>query len=89
MTVSKAYVLSRANRFTAEGDFIHLNSLKTRCPQGHPYDDKNTLISKTRGKIRRHCRTCMRSSHKLYMRARRSADLMSPEVQDALNGRKA
>lgn len=34
----------------------HRNSTKTYCPQGHPYDEKNTYL---RGS-RRTCRTCRR-----------------------------
>lgn len=33
-----------------------LNSAKTECPKGHPYDEKNTYLY--RGV--RYCRTCMR-----------------------------
>jgi hypothetical protein len=32
----------------------HANAAKTHCPQGHPYDEKNTV----RYKNARHCRTC-------------------------------
>lgn len=32
-----------------------VNSRKTKCPQGHPYDEANTYVSKTG---RRHCRIC-------------------------------
>ncbi|KKM02598.1 hypothetical protein LCGC14_1782790 [marine sediment metagenome] len=34
----------------------HRNSIKTRCPQGHPYDEENTYLRGTR----RTCRTCRR-----------------------------
>ncbi|MDP9904774.1 HNH endonuclease signature motif containing protein [Arthrobacter bambusae] len=34
-----------------------VNSRKTHCPQGHPYDDENTYVSKAGS---RHCRVCIR-----------------------------
>lgn len=34
-----------------------LNSRKTTCPAGHPYDKSNTYVS---AKGHRHCRTCWR-----------------------------
>lgn len=33
------------------------NALKTRCPQGHPYDEENTYVSRRGG---RNCRACKR-----------------------------
>lgn len=42
------------------------NAQKTHCPAGHPYDEENTYLIKTGGRM---CRTCMR----LRMRARRAA----------------
>ena len=35
--------------------FAAANSRKTHCPQGHPYNEANTIKD---GKNRRHCRTC-------------------------------
>ncbi|MEU3785215.1 HNH endonuclease [Streptomyces sp900129855] len=36
---------------------------KTRCPQGHPYDEENTYADPSG---RRHCRTCMREAGRRY-----------------------
>lgn len=36
--------------------FSKVNALKTHCPQGHAYDEKNTFIN---NKGRRECRTCI------------------------------
>ena len=44
---------------------------KTHCPQGHPYDDENTVIvHRGRG---RSCRICQRAAGRKYMRKRRAA----------------
>lgn len=37
--------------------FIPLNSFKTHCPKGHPYNQENTCVSKGG----RYCRTCARA----------------------------
>lgn len=37
------------------GTYVNGMTLRTHCPQGHPYDDENTWVDKTG---RRHCRTC-------------------------------
>ncbi|MFC4373380.1 NUMOD4 domain-containing protein [Nocardia halotolerans] len=40
---------------------IDHNSNKTHCPQGHPYDDLNTLVyTRPSGKTDRRCRSCRR-----------------------------
>lgn len=37
------------------------NSLKTHCPKGHPYDERNTLVRKEKnGRYKRYCLTCKR-----------------------------
>jgi hypothetical protein len=36
------------------------NKAKTHCPQGHPYDAKNTKLVRGRFSPRRQCRTCNR-----------------------------
>lgn len=42
------------------------NSSKTHCPQGHPYDDENTIkYRKPNGKFSRHCRACERLNGKV------------------------
>ena len=38
------------------------NVKKTHCPQGHPYDDKNTFVNNGR----RHCRTCSANRNKQW-----------------------
>jgi len=39
----------------------HTNGRKTHCPQGHPYDDKNTAFNKRPdGRLSRRCLTCCR-----------------------------
>lgn len=37
---------------------INAESNRTHCPQGHPYNEENTLISKWKGKTGRQCRIC-------------------------------
>lgn len=44
-----------------------IQAAKTECPQGHPYDDQNTLISANR----RCCRTCKRIQSRETMRRKR------------------
>lgn len=41
---------------------VPANSLKDRCPQGHPYDDANTYwyTNPNTGRTFRVCRTCKR-----------------------------
>jgi hypothetical protein len=46
----------------------HPMSMKTHCPQGHPYDDANTYI--TRDGKRRMCRTCLRDRNLATRQAR-------------------
>jgi len=42
-----------------------LCAVKTECPQGHPYDEKNTITRKGY----RYCRTCQRAWQAEYARA--------------------
>lgn len=52
----------RGNTFPAR------NSIKTHCPQGHPYDAENTYLSPSG---RRHCRECGRQRcRESYRRSR-------------------
>lgn len=46
-----------------------LNARKTECPQGHPYDDKNTMVIKGH----RHCRECSRARTRAWRAARKVA----------------
>ena len=48
-----------------------LNARKTRCPQGHAYDEANTYISKTNGG--RQCRACSREYMQGYHERKREA----------------
>lgn len=45
-----------------------IHRAKTHCPQGHPYDELNTLY--TRGE--RHCRACAREKARRYRDKRRT-----------------
>lgn len=58
-------VTARENSLRSTG-FAAQNVAKTRCPQGHPYDEANTCL--VQGRERR-CRTCNRERQ----RARRAA----------------
>lgn len=52
----------------------------TQCPQGHPYDDENTYVDRTRA---RHCRTCgVEADRRYYPKTR------TPERIAALNARR-
>lgn len=46
-------------------------SAKTHCPQGHPYDDANTVATKSGG---RRCRTCSRIWNQEYKHRKTSTD---------------
>lgn len=47
------------------------NAAKTHCPQGHPYDEANTVVMQ--GGHHRGCRTCMRDSRKRKAAERKAA----------------
>jgi HNH endonuclease len=49
--------------------FSGVESRKTHCPAGHPYDLLNTYISKAGS---RHCRTCHRNRAQQQSQARRA-----------------
>lgn len=44
------------------------NSLKTHCPQGHPYSEENTYVTIRRGRGHRHCRKCIVINNRAYLR---------------------
>lgn len=48
----------------------HHQVRKTHCPQGHPYDDENTILRKRGGRF---CRTCMREHNRRYAVKKRAA----------------
>lgn len=56
---------------TGIGDTGLASRRKTHCPQGHPYDEVNTL----RWKGQRLCKTCRALRAHLYYEARKSLDL--------------
>jgi hypothetical protein len=58
----------RENNLRGRG-FTGANAAKTRCPQGHPYDELNTYV--TADGYRR-CRICMRATNARY-RAKRAS----------------
>lgn len=50
------------------------NALKTHCPKGHPYDERNTAIQDNgRGGFHRVCRTCGREAQRRYQARKRRA----------------
>lgn len=55
---------------TRRGDLWLVSASKTHCPQGHPYDEVNTLWRK--GARQRRCRTCHCEQNRAY-RARLKA----------------
>lgn len=48
----------------------HPVTLRTHCPQGHPYDAQNTYINKASGG--RICRTCTRTHQRKYLARKRA-----------------
>jgi hypothetical protein len=50
-------VTNRENLFRGPTTFTAINSKKTHCAKGHPFDEQNTYIRKNGS---RHCRTCNR-----------------------------
>lgn len=62
-----------------------LNSEKTHCPSGHPYEGDNLILLKVKvngeynGKVKRQCRECKRHSHK----SKREREGAIPEMAQA------
>ena len=54
-------VTQRENILRGEG-LAAVNATKTHCPQGHPYDEANTVLAVGR----RECRVCNRAKHRRY-----------------------
>lgn len=46
---------------------------KTHCPQGHPYDEENTIHTNRGGRL---CRTCVREKGRKQARRRRESGLV-------------
>lgn len=55
-----------------------LNTAKTHCPRGHPYDDENTGTSNYGGARRRRCRACGREYARVA--ARRHRERLCPKA---------
>lgn len=49
---------------------VHPNTVKTACPQGHPFDALNTYLHPNGS---RRCRACHRMSQRQYKKQRRAA----------------
>jgi len=65
------------------------NVLKTHCPRGHPYDDKNTIVRRRAGQVFRVCRTCatiLRRESKARCRIRDAAIAASGGAKGDGNG---
>lgn len=44
-----------------------INRAKTHCPDGHPYNDQNTVLTRTgKGYVTRTCKTCLRLRNREY-----------------------
>lgn len=48
------------------------NAHKSLCAAGHPFDEKNTYMYKTRYGTQRHCRACHAAAQKHYIATRRA-----------------
>ena len=62
-------VTRRENLMRGEG-IAAMNSKKTHCPQGHPYDESNTYLTPNR---KRTCRQCRRENQRRYALKQRLA----------------
>jgi hypothetical protein len=54
-------------------------ALRTRCPQGHPYDDANTYWYDKDGYRSRHCMTCRRERARAQADARKTLRTHCPQ----------
>lgn len=59
---------SRENVLNSANTPACINSQKTACPSGHPYDATNTLVRKNG---QRECRACSREEARRYLAAHR------------------
>lgn len=55
--VNLRYGSRSANHYDSVRNGTHSETKKTECPQGHPYDEENTLFRKNGHRV---CRTCNR-----------------------------
>ena len=70
-------VTPRQNTLRAPKSSATVNAAKTHCPQGHPYDEANTWVSK---KGKRHCRTCLNDHQRKYRAAAAQARIATGAV---------
>lgn len=73
-----AYGTRSENMRDAVRHGTHVAARRTHCPAGHPYDDENTALWRTRGGVGRYCRACKRArtttpEYRAQARARRAA----------------
>ena len=72
LCVNPAHLEQKTNRenLMAEGSRIRFNGQnmrdKTHCEFGHPFDEVNTKIVKTKGRQFRRCRTCANLQQRQY-----------------------
>lgn len=60
----------RDNVLASSNTPAFINAAKTRCPQGHPYDEANTYVNPTTSK--RTCRKCQSDADAAYKERCRS-----------------
>jgi hypothetical protein len=60
--------------------WAYVNSLKTHCPQGHPYDEENTYIRASGSRV---CKECY-ANREVARAAWYEANGISPEQRKAL-----
>lgn len=58
------------NNLRAPTSVTAINSAKTHCPKGHPYDESNTYLMPSGG---RDCRTCINERSARYRARQRRA----------------
>jgi hypothetical protein len=75
-------IVSNAENILRGSSWSAVNARKTHCPQGHPYDEENTYLTRL-GK--RQCRSCHRKRDRERMRIKREqARALSAEDSQAI-----
>lgn len=64
-----AYGTPSENQFDQVAHGVHIHASKTKCSHGHPFDERNTYITKAGARA---CRTC----HRLNARMARERQLL-------------